>query len=184
MKIWRLEVDFQDYESFKLINEDRQYLKKFKELIFATKEFGNDFEAEQIELVEGENKTDCPKFWSASGTPLLSKNATEVLCESLGDDVELIPVQCGDEIYFIVNVLSALDAIDSEKSVFRKLATGLVVGLEEYILIPEVIKNHSIFKLMLNDRIMTTEVFVNEEFKDKVESNKLKGFKFVEVWSE
>ena len=181
LKIWRLEVDFKDYPSFKLINEDTQYLKKFKERIFVAKELGNDFRYEQIELIEGKSKTDCPMFWSATGTPLISKYAAEVLCEVFGDDVELLPVQYGDEVYFIVNILAVLDAIDYERSTFRKLTTGLVVGLEEYKLIPKVIKNHKILKLVLNGRTMATEVFVNQEFKYKVESSGLKGFKFVEV---
>jgi len=184
MKIWRLEVDFQDYESFKLVNEDRQFLKDFKAKAFSATVFKNDFIGEPIELVEGEEKTDYPKFWSASGIPLINKKSAESLIKIISGDAELVSVDYVDGDYYIVNILSVLDAVDNDKSVFRKLDTGLVVGLERYELKSQIIDGHNIFKLYLNGRIMTTEVFVSDIFKKAVEEVQLKGFKFVEVWGE
>lgn len=184
MKIWRLEVDFQGFQSFKLVNEERKYLKSFKEKIFSATKMEGDFIGELIELVEGEVKTDFPKFWSASGTPLISKKSAEIFAQIISEDAELIPVKYVDDKYYLVNTLTVIDAIDRDNSEFSKLDTGLVVGLEKYGLKSQIIEGHNIFKLYLNGRIMTTEVFVSDTLKKAVEEAKLKGFKFVEVWSE
>lgn len=67
MRIWRLEVDFQDYESYKLVNEDRQYIKDFKAKFFSAKEFKDKFELESIKLVEGEKQIDQCKTTKLTG---------------------------------------------------------------------------------------------------------------------
>lgn len=184
MNIWKLDVDFKEFESFKLICEEKNYLKNFKRKITSASKLNGNLTGEKIHLIEGKVKSDFPKFWSVSGTPMLSEKAATILNDIIYNDSELIQLNYSSENYYLINILTVLDAIDYEKSKFRKLETGLVVGLESYEFNPEVLYNHNIFKLLLNGRIYNTAVFVSDKFKNVVEKEKLLGFKFTKVWSD
>lgn len=182
MKIWRLEIDFGEYESFQLVNKDRQFLREFKNKILSGKPQNGELDNMEVEIVEGELASDLPKLWSASGTMLISEKAKKYLESLISDCVEFIPLKYQSVTIYIVNILRITDAIDYENAIFRRLDSGLVVGLESYSFVTSKIQGFNMFKLMLNDRIYSTEIFVTSEFKTRVEENKLLGFKFVEVW--
>lgn len=183
MKIWKLGVDFKDFKSYKLSNEDREFLLTFEKKIYASKSTKKSLENHMIELVEGNVQGDFPKFWSFAGIPMISDNAKKVLYEILYPNTELIRLKTDDEMYYLINVLTILDAVDFEKSILEKLETGLVIGVQSYSFNKKLLQGHDIFKVYLNNKRMSTEVFVSDKFKSIVEENKLKGFKFTEVWS-
>ena len=73
-----------------------------------------------------------------------------------------------------------MDAIDYEKSVYKTFRDGKrILAFKKYAFIPEVVMNTPIFKI--SDE-KTRYAFVSDEFKQIVENNNLKGFKFVLVW--
>ena len=183
MKVWRLEIDFGEYESFQLVNKDRQFLKEFKYKILSGNPQNEELDNMEVEVVEGKLISDLPKFWSASGTMLFSEKAKKCLESLISNCVEFIPLIFPNRTVYIVNILSVVDAIDSDNTVFRKLDSGLVVGLEKYSFVTRKLEGYNMFKLMLNDRIYSTEVFVTSEFKKRAEESKLIGFKFLEVWN-
>ena len=87
-----------------------------------------------------------------------------------------------DDIYYIVNVLNVIDGLNYEKSEFEKRDDGRPYSINKFSLRPNIVNNISIFKLFLEDRIYSTEIFVSQEVKDIVEENGLTGFSFEEVW--
>ncbi len=136
----------------------------------------------EIKASSNELEGDNPHFFGYSETPLISESAKEALLK-FEPNMEFLPVfdYETEKTYYLVNILKIIDAIDYERSIFRKLPSGLVVGLEKYAF-KDTAKDEPIFKIYLNNRVKTTEVFVNDVFKESVETNNLKGFKFIEIF--
>lgn len=126
---------------------------------------------------------DCSMLWDTVGTYVFSEKAKNCLENLIDDYVEFIPVKYQDKVYYIVNVINFLDGIDYEKSKFRTLKSGSILGVEEFSFVENKIRGNALFKILLEGRIHSTEVFVLQEVKDKVEENGLIGFSFMEVWS-
>ena len=81
-----------------------------------------------------------------------------------------------------MNVLNIIDGLNYEKSEFKKTHDGKPYAVKKFSFKPNIVNNISIFKLFLEDRIYSTEIFVSQEVKDIVEANGLTGFSFEEVW--
>ncbi|MCG3797071.1 imm11 family protein [Bacillus toyonensis] len=154
MKIWELKSSFDGYQSFQLLS-----------------------------LEEG-NQSDFPHFWGEVGTPMVSEKAKQFLESMLGNNVEFLPLihNVTGEVYYIINVLNAIDAIDYEKAILKKLRSGLVIDFKKYAFLPNMVKNQTIFKVYLNEILHIPSVFVSDEFRNAVLKSDLKGFEFVEVW--
>lgn len=182
MKIWKIESALGEYESFQLVNKDREFLREFKKRILCGKNQKEELVNLEVEVVEGTQRSDSPKFWSASGTLIFSKRAKECVEEFLGNCVEFIPIKYKDSFFYLVNILEVIDAINYEKVILRKLDTGLVVGIEEYSFIADKVQRTPMFKVLLNGRIYSTEIYVSDKLKKKIEADNLIGFKFIEVW--
>lgn len=182
MKVWKVEVEHGEFESIQFVNTDRQFLKEFKRKILSGEPQYGEFDNNKVEIIEGSKKSDFPKFWGASGTLVFSERAKNCLEKYLGNNVEYIPVKLEADTYYVVNILCILDIIDYKTAIFRKLETGLVVGIEKYSFIEEQIKGHNIFKVLLNNRIFSTEIYVTSEIKSKIEEFGLEGLKFIEIW--
>lgn len=85
-----------------------------------------------------------------------------------------------NEFYYILNILNVLDCIDYEKSEFRKLMDQYIIDVNKYVFKNNV-RGIPIFKIYL-DCIINLDTYVNDEFKNLIEENKLEGFKFTEVF--
>ncbi|HFU7056847.1 TPA: hypothetical protein ACGN81_003899 [Bacillus cereus] len=70
----------------------------------------------------------------------------------------------------------------SEKAVFKKLITGLIIGCEKFAFNSNTVQNEMIFKVYINGKIHPTAVFISDELKNLIEQSDLKGFEFIEVW--
>ena len=125
---------------------------------------------------------DCSHVWIAVGIVLFNQKAKDCLERVFGDYVEFVPAKYQDDIYYIVNVLNIIDGLNYVKSEFEKLDDGRPYSINKFSLRPNIVNNISIFKLFLEDRIYSTEIFVSQEVKDIVEANGLTGFSFEEVW--
>lgn len=182
MKIWRLKNNLKDFESVQLKDVDDDFLTYFMSEIKFGKMQKDKFSYLEVEIVDKGEISDLPKFWTCSGIFVLSERAKTCLDELIKDCVEFIPLKCHDRVLYLINILSIIDAINYEQASFERLSTGLVVGMNQYSFHKERIEGLNIFVTTLNGHIHSTEVFVTSEFKDIVEKNNLKGFKFVEVW--
>lgn len=86
------------------------------------------------------------------------------------------------EVYYIINVLNAIDAVDYEKAILKKLRSGLVIDFKKYAFLSNMVKNQTIFKVYLNEILHISSVFVSDELRNAILESDLKGFEFVEVW--
>lgn len=103
MKIWELKSSFDDYESFQLLNLEEDSKKYFEGKI--------------------DSAVKASDSWGEVGTPMVSGKAKKFLESILGDNVEFLPLihDVTGEVYYIINVLNALDAINYEKAILKKL---------------------------------------------------------------
>ncbi len=74
---------------------------------------------------------------------MVSGKAKKFLESILGDNVEFLPLihDVTGEVYYIINVLNALDAINYEKAILKKLRSGLVIDFKKYAFLPNMVKN-------------------------------------------
>ncbi|MED1564519.1 imm11 family protein [Bacillus paramycoides] len=185
MKIWELKSSFDDYESFQLLNLEEDSKKYFEGKIDSAVKVSASWGEIRINCVEAGNHSDFPHLWGEVGTPMVSERAKQFLESMLGDNVEFLPLihNVTGEVYYIINVLNAIDAIDYEKAILKKLRSGLVIDFKKYAFLPNIVKNQTMFKVYLNEILHIPSVFVSDEFKNTILESDLKGFEFVEVWN-
>jgi len=184
MKIWQLKSLFDNYQSFQLLNLKEDRKKYFDGKIDLAIKLSDSWGGIFIECVEGDKKSDCPMFWGELGTPLISRKAKEILEPLICNNVEFLPLihDVTSEVYYLINVLNTVDAINYNKAVLEKLSTGLIIGFEKYAFLANKVEGQIIFKTFLNQRLHSSTVLVSDEFRNTVLENNLKGFEFVEVW--
>lgn len=187
MKIYRMKQELDKYVTFLYSIKGNNFCKEFCEMICKGIPIYHKFDPIILERFEEEPKgamkiADCSKLWNATSAFVFNEKAKYCLGELIGGSVEFIPAIYEDTTYYIINILSIADAIDYERAEFRKLSTGVVVGMEKYSFHEEKLKGLNIFVTTLYGKIQTTKVYVTSEFKETVEKNKLLGFKFIEVW--
>lgn len=122
---------------------------------------------------------DAPGFYSH--IPVFSERAVEQLQSLIGDTVELLPIGFKKETFYAVNVLSVLDCMDYEKSIYKTFSDGRIMRFIKYEFIREKVEGQHIFKLV---DLSLSYAYVSDEFKSIVESNGLQGFRFECVWSD
>lgn len=153
-------------------------------------EFGNKFEGKslkdnwiplKLKLIEHGGKLkkgDMP--YLSPGVPILSIKAINALNEYLVKNTEILPIDFSDADYKLINVINLLDGIDYKKSVVEYYSDKKrIMAFDKYSFILEKVENQHIFKILEQPR---ADVFVSDEFRNKVIESDLKGFKFVEVW--
>ncbi|MGN4873910.1 hypothetical protein ACTFSO_19190 [Bacillus cereus group sp. MYBK120-1] len=127
MKIWQLKSLFDNYQSFQLLNlkEDRKkyFDGKIDLAIKLSDSWGGGI---FIECVEGDKKSDCPMFWGELGTPMISRKAKEILEPLICNNVEFLPLihDVTSEVYYLINVLNTVDAINYNKAVLENNLKG------------------------------------------------------------
>lgn len=181
MKIWKLENQLVNYESFQLLNTEKEFFNSFSQKVLSGKALNGELDMIEIDLAEKGIICDAPKFWAASGTMLISEKAKKCLEGVISKSGELIPLKYKDRLLYLINITKILDVLDYDKSEFMQLSTGLVYGISKYSFIFDKLQENDIFKVMLNGRIFTSEIFVTDKIKKIIEENNLTGFKFTEV---
>jgi len=182
MKIWKLDADMCEYESFKLVTADKTFLRNLRKEMSNGEKKNGKFDNLEIEMIDSGKSSDLPQFWNLIGGLIFSEKAKICLESHLKDCVEFIPLKYGCANYYLLNVIQIVDAIDYDKAVLRKLDTGLVVGIEKYSFIENEMKNVCMFKVLLGEKIYNSETYISSELKEKIEGCDLVGFKFSEVW--
>ncbi|MFT4407657.1 imm11 family protein [Bacillus cereus] len=184
MKIWQLKSLFDNYQSFQLLNLKEDRKKYFDGKIDLAIKLSDSWGKIFIECVEGDKKSDCPMFWGELGTPMISRKAKEILEPLICNNVEFLRLihDVTSEVYYLINVLNTVDAINYNKAVLEKLSTGLIIGFEKYAFLANKVEGQIIFKTFLNQRLHSSTVLVSDEFRNTVLENNFKGFEFVEVW--
>jgi hypothetical protein len=121
---------------------------------------------------------DNPNF--VSGFPVLSEKAVDVVRDFLADKADILPLDCGDEKYFLINIYNKIDCIDYDKTQYTEFESGRVREFQKFAFIHDKLTNESIFKIP--EIIGKSMVFVSDEFRERIIGNGLVGFNFIEVW--
>ncbi|WP_348538017.1 imm11 family protein [Paenibacillus sp. CCS19] len=133
----------------------------------------------EMEIYKGKGVA-CDSLSFVSGKLIWSKKAIDLLQSVLHGRVEILPLQLEDFPVAAVNVINVVDAIDREQAVEETLKSGTFIGYKSYAFHPERLQDQYIFKI---PQQLSTKVFVTDAFKELVESHRLKGFVFREVWT-
>lgn len=180
MKIYEIKSDVNNFISFRFINdEDFQnaddQINNGEKVISWTRMNITPDEYDKEEIIG-----DYPYLLSI---PLISEKCKELLEQHALDSnfqfLETFDVQSKQTFYFL-NVLTAIEALDREKSVFNYFEQRL--ASIDTIFCKAEINYPSIFKIKLtSDRLITGRVFISESLRNIIENNNLKGFKFIEI---
>jgi hypothetical protein len=171
MKIWNLSVTWENTILWEILKTTPSALSNYEFNGSYINSWG-DFDI----FFENKKMRDCMD--AGIGAPGLSKKAVEFLMPLIGNNVQLLPLKHPTFEYFRLNVLQVIDAIDYEKSTFRKLSNGKLLTVKEYVFKPDCLMGVDIFKVPY----FTTNVYVSDRFRQTVLDNNLTGFEFIELW--
>ena len=175
MKIYQLNFELDKYDNLIPVQEFTvEEIQSFD----GRKHLGN-WKTIKVKRMEPEKKltlSDAPGFLF----PVFSKNALKCLHPLIAKHVEILPLDFEEREYYGINVISVLEAIDYEKSIYKTFRDGKrIMAFKKYAFVSDVIRNIPIFKI--SDE-KTRYAFVSDDFKHVVEENNLLGFKFKLVW--
>lgn len=175
MKIWQLNFELDEYENLIPTKEFTvEQIKSFDGRSHLSQ--WNPIKVKRMEPEKGLGLSDAPGFLF----PVFSRKALECLESLMGNNVEILPLDFNEKEYLGINVVTVLDAIDYEKSIYKTYRDGKrIMAFKKYVFLPNIVKDVSIFKITDEK---TRYVFVSDEFKKIVEANNLSGFKFKLVW--
>ena len=112
--------------------------------------------------------------------PVVSERVVEALKPLISNDVEFLPVNYDGYLYYGINVITVIDAIDYKKSEYIKYTfSNKIMLFNKYAFRKKVVKNYNIFKIIDEKR---RYAFVSDQFKEVIERNGFKGLKFKLVW--
>ncbi len=177
MKVYKLDFDVNNYKSIQLCEEiSADYYQMFDgtSLKNRWKKLKVKFYEEDKDLKDG----DAPGF----NIPVFNEKALNALLPLIKDNVEILPLQLNNETLYGINVLSIVNALNYDLSEYKTFRDGKrVMAIKKYAFIEEKIEKNNIFKLMDLPR---GDVFVSEEFHDRVIDYHLEGFKLEIIYDE
>jgi hypothetical protein len=113
--------------------------------------------------------------------PIFSARAVELIEDILKDSGELLPIRCGPETYFVLNVTRIIDALDESNSeIIRFEGSSRILNIHDYVFVKERLVDIMIFKI---PQMTDHNIFVTDQFLKRVKSARLKGFWFPLLWS-
>lgn len=174
MKIWYLDCDVEKYEALTWIGDiDIDEIKSYDGR--SKKEGWKPVELEKIG--EGELGNN-PRL--STHIPVFDKKAVVLLEELIDGFVEILPAKCLNGEFFIINVTEVINCLDYKKSEFKTFKDGKrIMRFISYEFIKELVEGKHIFKIVDEPN---RRPFVSDEFKKRVESSNLTGFKFELAW--
>ena len=86
-----------------------------------------------------------------------------------------------DRQLYILYPKTILDCLDNDLSEFVRLRSGYIIGIRKHVFEPTYIGETPIFRLPIAGS-PSSRPYVNDEFKQLVETNELTGLEFRKVW--
>jgi hypothetical protein len=178
MKVFKMEAipDYYPYLSFveiEKISYNEIYDKLSKKIDI------NDWKPWKLKLYRNRKKSDYPHF--LSGFPVFSEKALTCIRDLLSDKLDILPLDCDKGKYSIVNIYSKIDCINYDNSQCTKFESGHVREFHKFAFKHSKLIGEHIFKIP--EIVGMSMVFVSDEFRERVVSNGLVGFNFMEVWN-
>jgi hypothetical protein len=171
MKIWELSVTWENtilWENYLAVRD---------------KYFPNEFDGSNISKwgdiqITLQNKKMRDTIYPGSGMVAFSEKAIEIMMPFLNGNVQILPLVHPTEKYYLLNITNIIDALDYNNSEIKRLRSGTMIRVEQYVFKEDLIKNQDIFKIPY----FTSFVYVSDSFRQAVIDNKLTGFNFIELW--
>ncbi|WP_166241034.1 imm11 family protein [Paenibacillus turpanensis] len=179
MKVWRWGYEADKYDSFTFPNTTEvmdEYIRPhFNGTLIGDKWGEIEFETYR----SGKMSSDCTGI--GNKIPIFNDRTVKALKPYLDSNVELLPLKHPTKMFYAVNVIRVIDALDYEKSVVEYVEgnPNLFKGVSQFAFKLEAIRDYPIFKIPEYKKL---RVFVTDSFKEAVEANHLKGFTFELVW--
>lgn len=180
MTIWEV-IPNNEYRNFCLINENHQWVTDFI-IHFEGKQENTSF-VRTICTLEGDNHPlgDIMNYSSMRGTFLVNQKAKKVLQENF-DGIQFFDTVCAEypeEKFFLLNIFNyqddVLDTSRSEyKSVKNRYGEFTIGHITSYVF-QEKAFELDMFKIVVNGRKYTRNLFVSDKFKRVIEENHLTG---------
>ncbi|SEF83898.1 imm11 family protein [Paenibacillus sp. UNC499MF] len=115
-----------------------------------------------------------------SGIPIFSEKAVSVLQDPLENKTQSLPLYNDDYTVYAQNVINVIDCIDYKKAHVRWVKKiKRPMGFNKYAFDADKVKNAFIFKI---PEEVAVNVFVTDEFRNRVLQEELTSFVFTEIW--
>ena len=175
MKLFRF-VGFQAYRS--LYYKDRGLGKKYPGRLIGASLI-DEWEKVEVEVrfkgELGHVEPDIMDFGGLTGVVLTSK-AREILEDLILPFGELLPLEMGSSLVYLINPTMVLDCVDEDKSEMEIVSPLKRKKITKYVF--KEIEYPPIFRLK-NELL---NYIVNEEFVKRLKENNLEGYKIRELW--
>ncbi|WP_396654022.1 imm11 family protein [Mechercharimyces sp. CAU 1602] len=179
--IWELKSDVSsNFEELHLLDFDSDK-HAFEQLRDKNQRITDWGDIKVYTMEENSSPSDFPKFWGKGDIPVVSDHVVNAISDLVTDQVEFLPLTHPHKLFYAVHVLNIIDAIDYNKALVKTLSSRLRVSFKKYAFHIDQIKKEHIFRVYL-DEYVDSKVLVSDDFKDRVTSSSLTGYKFVEVW--
>lgn len=177
MKIYSLERDSDNFYSLKPVKEKYDD----KEKMNGDMKYSWEIYDVKRDVSPRKKKVPIGDYTAIAVTPVLAKTAVDLLFDESREGIQLLPIHCieNDIIYYILNVVAVIDAIDYEKAEPVLFSSGRVMRFEKYAFHEEKLKGIKIFKI---PEKLHSWPFVTDEIVDKIEQFHLTGFNPKLVW--
>lgn len=182
MNVYSIELDSDNYQGLELVNLDADWEAMYR--FDGTPVHA--WEPLRVAIVVENKETDhlprsdFPSLFA--NVPVLSGRAVDVLSALVGENGQLLPLDCeGCGNYVILNVTNVVDALDEKRSQIIRFPDGKkVLDIKHFVFIPSKLGNVDIFKLPQQP---LGQVFVTDRFVKAVREAGLVGINFVWLWS-
>ncbi len=110
---------------------------------------------------------------------ILNEKSYKILYPYIKNEAQIFKVKCENDNLYVVNITNIIDCLDYDKSEIKRFpSSGRVMRVIKYVFKIEKLRNTTIFKLPEFPKGIS---YVTENFKNIVEKNNIKGFKFKEL---
>jgi hypothetical protein len=173
MKLWHLTADANNYNNLVPIKS-----LDWRKLEFNGVSLLNNWEPVAVRFIYERKEGDYPSL--LPGIPVFSDKAVMVLYDLIKDSTEILPLRCRKGKYYAINVIEVINAINYEKSIVERFpSSGRIMMFDKYSFKHERVIGKHIFKISDEPK---RRPFVSDEFRNRVISSGLTGFKFELVW--
>lgn len=174
MKLWKLDCDVDNYENLAWKNKiSIDELQSFD----GRKKAGS---WKPVRLERIYDRAYGNSIGLIAHIPVFDRKAAETLNDFLVGNAEVLPVDCEDGDFYMVNVIKVLDCIDYGKSEYKTFSDGIrIMRFKKYSFIENAVRGEHLFKI--KDEPVSYP-FVSDEFRKKVIDNGLTGFEFELAW--
>ena len=119
----------------------------------------------------------CPVEISAV---VVNEKCFKVLCPYIKDCAQVFQTKGNGQNLYVLNIIAVIDCLDRENAELKLFkSSGRIMRIEKYVFYEDKIKDAFIFKL---PEELKSQPYVTEQFKQLIEKNDIRGFKFVPVW--